>query len=38
MKLSVVIGFGGYIFFDAKNFELVEHYSLNSATYYDIHG
>ena len=27
IKLSVVNGFGGYIFFDAKNTELVEHYS-----------
>ncbi len=27
IKLSIVNGFGGYIFFDAKNTELVEHYS-----------
>ena len=26
MRLSVALGFGGYIFFDAKNLELVEHY------------
>jgi len=26
MKLSLVNGFGGYIYFDAKNIELVEHY------------
>jgi hypothetical protein len=26
IKLSVANGFGGYIFFDAKNMELVEHY------------
>lgn len=27
MKLSTVNGFGGYVFFDAKNMELVNHYS-----------
>ncbi|MDR0324785.1 MAG: hypothetical protein LBI19_01650 [Oscillospiraceae bacterium] len=27
MKLSVVNGFGGYVFFDAKNMELVKHYT-----------
>ena len=27
MKLSIVNGFGGYIFFDAKNTELVNHYT-----------
>jgi len=27
MKLSMVNGFGGYIFFDAKNTQLVKHYS-----------
>ena len=27
MRLSAANGFGGYIFFDAKNLELVEHYS-----------
>jgi len=27
MRLSVALGFGGYIFFDAKNMELVKHYS-----------
>lgn len=27
MKLSVVNGFNGYVFFDAKNMELVKHYS-----------
>jgi hypothetical protein len=26
MRLSMVMGFGGYIFFDAKNMELVNHY------------
>ena len=26
MKLSLVNGFGGYIYFDAKNMELVKHY------------
>ena len=27
MKLSTVNGFGGYVFFEAKNLKLVEHYS-----------
>ena len=27
MKLSMSLGFGGYIFFDAKNMELVKHYA-----------
>ena len=27
MKLSTVNGFGGYVFFEAKNMELVEHYA-----------
>jgi hypothetical protein len=27
MKLSTVNGFGGYVFFEAKNMKLVEHYS-----------
>ena len=27
MRLSMSLGFGGYIFFDAKNMELVKHYS-----------
>lgn len=27
MKLSVANGFGGYVFFEAKNLELVRHYS-----------
>jgi hypothetical protein len=27
MRLSMSLGFGGYIFFDAKNLELVKHYS-----------
>jgi hypothetical protein len=27
MRLSMALGFGGYIYFDAKNIELVEHYS-----------
>ncbi|MCL2398603.1 MAG: hypothetical protein FWC91_02520 [Defluviitaleaceae bacterium] len=27
MRLSMALGFGGYIFFDAKNMELVKHYS-----------
>jgi len=27
MKLSVVNGFGGYVFFEAKNLELVQHYA-----------
>ena len=27
MKLSMVNGFGGYVFFEAKNMELVEHYA-----------
>ena len=27
MRLSMTLGFGGYIFFDAKNLELVKHYS-----------
>jgi len=26
MRLSVALGFGGFIFFDAKNMELVKHY------------
>jgi len=26
MRLSMALGFGGYIFFDAKNMELVKHY------------
>ena len=26
-KLSIVNGFGGYIFFEAKNMELVRHYA-----------
>jgi len=26
MKLSTALGFGGYIFFDAKNMELIKHY------------
>ena len=27
MRLSMTLGFGGYIFFDAKNMELVKHYN-----------
>jgi hypothetical protein len=27
MRLSMALGFGGYIFFDAKNMELVKHYT-----------
>jgi len=27
IKLSLALGFGGYIYFDAKNLELVEHYA-----------
>jgi len=27
MKLSTVNGFGGYVFFEAKNTELVAHYT-----------
>ena len=27
IKLSVALGFGGYVYFDAKNMELAEHYA-----------
>ena len=27
IKLSFAMGFGGYVFFDAKNLDLVAHYS-----------